>query len=292
MFTVYKHTNMLTGKSYIGMTSKSMEERWRRHVILANSKQSRIKHTAFAQAIKKYGPSNEVWSHEILFICEKKQDAFDHEKRLISELKTLVPNGYNITLGGEGRFGPMSKNAKQKLLDYCRSAVGRKRNSDSQIQRYMDDPSLRIVRSKITTEIMSRPGMKEKISEAVHKAISSDDTREKIRKVNESNITRKRKSDSAKKSWLSEEIRQKRQNAINKRIQEGKLKNRTVYQIDRSTLLVISVFVSASDASRCTGIHKSSILKCLKNLGKHAGGFYWSYDESQTDIHVDYPSYI
>ena len=34
--TIYKHTNKINGKAYVGQTTKSMEERLKGHIIMVN----------------------------------------------------------------------------------------------------------------------------------------------------------------------------------------------------------------------------------------------------------------
>lgn len=92
---------MITGKAYVGYTSKSMEERWNEHVSLANDDRSTVKKRAFQNAIKKYG--KESFVHEVLIKdIEEHVDACENEIRLIEEHRTLEPNGYNQTKGGDG----------------------------------------------------------------------------------------------------------------------------------------------------------------------------------------------
>ena len=54
------HTNIITGKQYIGLTSKGIEKRWKSHISFAK------KHNKyyFHRAINKYGIDS--WKHEIL----------------------------------------------------------------------------------------------------------------------------------------------------------------------------------------------------------------------------------
>ena len=54
MIKVYKITNLLNEKIYVGVTSKSLEERWKNHVKKINSKNP----TRLALAIKKNGIEN------------------------------------------------------------------------------------------------------------------------------------------------------------------------------------------------------------------------------------------
>lgn len=97
---IYKITNILNGKSYIGQTSKTVETRFRRHI--KQSKQ-KLSHRCcyIANAIHKYGPQS--FKIEILEQVETIEQANDRECYWISELKTQHPNGYNIQLGGNNR---------------------------------------------------------------------------------------------------------------------------------------------------------------------------------------------
>ncbi len=91
MAIVYMHTNKTTGKSYIGVTTRTMEERWKEHC-------RKIKRLAthFSNAINKYGTDN--WEHNILYEGDE-SECYIKEKHLISEYDTLK-NGYNSIEGG------------------------------------------------------------------------------------------------------------------------------------------------------------------------------------------------
>lgn len=58
-FCVYKHTNRINGKVYIGITSQKVQERW------GSQGQKYKGSTYFYHAIQKYGWDN--FDHEILF---------------------------------------------------------------------------------------------------------------------------------------------------------------------------------------------------------------------------------
>jgi group I intron endonuclease len=87
---VYKHTCLTNGKSYIGLTVKSIEARWQEHCSDAN----RNKKRKFFAALNKYGTEN--WSHEILFESDDEQEILDKEVEFI-ELFDSVKNGYNTS---------------------------------------------------------------------------------------------------------------------------------------------------------------------------------------------------
>lgn len=90
LFIVYKHTAP-NGKSYIGITSKSPELRWKD----GHGYQGQKK---FYNAILKYGWDN--FTHEILFEGLTKELACQREIELIRQYDS-VRNGYNVSTGGE-----------------------------------------------------------------------------------------------------------------------------------------------------------------------------------------------
>lgn len=105
-YYVYKHTNKINGKVYIGITKQIPEQRWGNNGI--NYKQS----TRFYSAIEKYGWNN--FSHEILYRCLSKEEACKIEIDLIREFKAQEREfGYNIQEGGV--TPTMSEEVKQKI---------------------------------------------------------------------------------------------------------------------------------------------------------------------------------
>lgn len=104
---VYKHTNKVNGKIYIGQTCKKPEQRW------ANG-EGYQKCTLFYKAIKKYGWDN--FEHEIMEKDLTHDEANDKEKFLIAYFESNKPDkGYNLTSGGEGV--EHSEVTKQKMRD-------------------------------------------------------------------------------------------------------------------------------------------------------------------------------
>ena len=106
LYLVYKHTNKINNKVYIGITSRHAKERCGNNGI--NYKSSPY----FYSAIQKYGWDN--FNHEILFTGLTKDDACNKEIELIAFYKSSDKSfGYNMTTGGE--CCRMTEEAKQKL---------------------------------------------------------------------------------------------------------------------------------------------------------------------------------
>lgn len=96
-YIVYMHENKTNHKKYIGITSKSPEERWR------HGKNYRTCH-AIKRAFEKYGWDG--FEHIILYEDLTKEEACEKEIQLISEYDTRNPeHGYNICIGGGGTSG-------------------------------------------------------------------------------------------------------------------------------------------------------------------------------------------
>ncbi len=89
---IYKITNKVNNESYIGQTRYTLEFRWRQH-------QHKKDGTKFHNAIQKYGPEN--FNVEILEECDvSKLDS--REIFYIAKYNTFN-QGYNLTIGGDGR---------------------------------------------------------------------------------------------------------------------------------------------------------------------------------------------
>lgn len=106
-WSVYIHINKINSKKYIGITSQDPEYRW-------GNNGSRYKKGAFKNAINKYGWDS--FYHIILCSNKSEEEAKEIEKYLIWVCDSKVPNGYNMTLGGDGTVGAeLSEETKAKI---------------------------------------------------------------------------------------------------------------------------------------------------------------------------------
>ena len=90
MGIIYKHTNKINGKSYIGQTVQTMEIRLKQHL-----KEKR--NFAFISAIKKYGVEN--FTSEVI---ESNVENLDEREKYWIKYYDTYNNGYNMTEGGDG----------------------------------------------------------------------------------------------------------------------------------------------------------------------------------------------
>lgn len=96
---VYRVKNKQNGKCYVGLTTKTLEERWRLHIKNA----PKAKRIPLAHAIMKYG--DDAFELSVIEHCDSEQSLREREIFWINELNTFTPNGYNATQGGDGLLG-------------------------------------------------------------------------------------------------------------------------------------------------------------------------------------------
>ena len=106
IFCVYKITNLINNKIYIGITKRDPKIRFNEHFSNKNE--------LLYKAKEKYGKDN-----FLLEIIESNisEDMIDEKERYYIQLyKSLVPNGYNLSQGGISNKS-ISEQGKQKLKE-------------------------------------------------------------------------------------------------------------------------------------------------------------------------------
>lgn len=105
---IYKTTNLLNGKIYIGQTSKDLNTNY-----LGSGK-------IIMKAIKKYGKSN--FKREILEECGSKEQMNNREKYWIQHFNSINRNiGYNVSIGGEG--GNLGDEVNKKISESLKGKI-------------------------------------------------------------------------------------------------------------------------------------------------------------------------
>lgn len=136
MYKIYKYTNSINGKIYIGQTKNSLEQR---ALNGTNYKGSRY----FYNAIQKYG-----WNKFIPEILEdglSLEEANIREEYYISLFNSTDPNiGYNIRLGGQNSDlsdktkSIISAKAKERYKDKTKNPMYGKKHSVESIKKMRD----------------------------------------------------------------------------------------------------------------------------------------------------------
>lgn len=124
-FLVYIHINKINNKKYIGITSRSVDKRWRK-----NGEGYRSS-PYFYNSIKKYGWDN--FDHIILYENLSENHAKNKEIELIQEYQTFDRDyGYNSTLGGDGITG--YKLSKEQIEKMRLKRIGTKASEETKIK--------------------------------------------------------------------------------------------------------------------------------------------------------------
>lgn len=93
---IYKITNQINQKSYIGQTSRDVQIRWKEHIQKANKlDKNNIQHIHYALA--KYGIKN--FTFEVIEECPN--DLLDERETYWITIYNSFKDGYNLTKGGK-----------------------------------------------------------------------------------------------------------------------------------------------------------------------------------------------
>lgn len=95
---IYKITNQINGKVYIGQTKRPIKQRWWEHKNAAKNKNNSGYNYPLYRAFRKYG----IHNFKIEEIEKCTYDKLDEREIYWIKYFNSFHNGYNLTLGGEG----------------------------------------------------------------------------------------------------------------------------------------------------------------------------------------------
>lgn len=145
---IYKTTNKINGKSYIGQTVHSLRQRKCGHISAALSMRDT---TYFHRAIRKYSSKNFSW--EILHECDTIEELNQIEIFYIGYYGTFGNNGYNLTVGG-----------KSGLVGFKHTDKSKKKMSESQKGKKLSEETKRRMSKAQKNKVVSEK-TRRKISE-------------------------------------------------------------------------------------------------------------------------------
>lgn len=175
-FEVYCITNNANGKQYVGVTTNGYQNRFANHIW--HSRKSSGGCRALYNAMRKYG--QDAFTVELIDKASSFEEMNNLERKHIAALKTLHPNGYNLTDGGDA--GVFAEATRMMMSDRLKGKPMNDKNRAGLVKAWAD-PKIRTKRCEAIKEAMNRPEVKAKTSE-----------RQKGKPKSESHIASLRKS--------------------------------------------------------------------------------------------------
>lgn len=274
---IYKITNKISKKCYIGETKESSPEiRWKQHkYTISNGRGC----PALQDAVIKYGIDN--FTFEVVIICFD-EDQFAHERHYIKKYNSVVPNGYNILEGGEGG-GFKGKRHTPEIIEKI-GAMSRKRFEDPAERKKSSERALLQMKEvkesgvdwgkKVTSSEKYQLALKEKrVGGGAHVKEKAKDVNAKI-------------SAGVKKYFKTLDDSSKAVNIKKHRESMAKAVGTKVQQFTKEGTLLKS-YPSYAEAARETDIPSSSLKACVSGRLKLAGGFVWKKEPLSTTLTIE-----
>lgn len=276
MKAIYKITNKLNGKIYIGQ-SVHPEQRWEEHCYKHTNYKSFIN-----QAIQCYGKNN--FEFEILGWFENYNEK---EQEFIQQYNSLAPNGYNFALGGEepptmiGEDNPAAKitqeiaeSIQQDLMrkELSRTDIINKYNVTSDIVRHINEGTTwhnSLLKYPLRESAASLK--QDKIDAIKNALISSKKTQKEI--AEEFGMARTAVTAiNNGQNWYDPNL--------DYPLRKTNRQKKPILQLDIDTGEIIKEYPSIADAARAFGKTSNVMFsRCLNGTAKSAYGFFWKYKE-------------
>ena len=242
MAYIYRILNKITQKCYIGESKcLNINRRWNQHKKTIENNKGYC--PALRDAVIKYGIENFIFT--VIIVCFD-DDRFKYEKEYIIKYNSVVPNGYNLTNGGEGGGGFQGKKHSEEVKNKIKNSLK---------QKYIDNPELKKQLSERNKIVMKNPEVKERIKLGI---LNSDKYQKSIRAPTTNDVKKK----------ISE--------GLKKYHNENKIKPIKIKQYDINHNL-LNEYTSISEASKESSVTRKAISLYLREKTKTAGGFIWKY---------------
>ena len=164
MYTVYRHYNRLTNKSYIGMTSLNPKRRWNNGWGYKNNLRmwNDIQNSDW----------NTDWEHNVIGKFEDKQEALNIEEMFI-RLFDSINEGYNTSSYGSG--------------NYERTEESKRKMSESHIGKHFSEENKKKLSEALSGHEVSEETRK-KISDALTGITFSEEHKKKISEAHKGKV--------------------------------------------------------------------------------------------------------
>lgn len=252
---IYKITNQINGKLYIGLTTKDRPtDRYSQHRYLARHPEQESKmnqNSALHNAMRKYGIDN--FTFEVIEEVPDDIDLNDREKYWINFYHTYVKdplcNGYNLTEGGEGTPG----------FSRPQSIEEREKRKQSNKQFYIDNPEAREQLSERTKKLWENEEYRKKVTESNQKFYAEHP--DIFKGENNPFYGKKHTEESLAKIKEAAKKRQKK-----------------LIQLDKDTLEELQIFDGVKEAEKFLGVSHGWLSKAARQ-NKIAYGYRWKFFE-------------
>jgi group I intron endonuclease len=235
---IYKATNKINGKIYIGQTINSLRQRKRGHI---NSALSKHDTSYFHFALRKYGPESFDW--ETIVEGPGSLETLNELEKHFIQLYNSFEKGYNLTLGGNSNAGFKHSEETKKRL----SEMNKGKKLSNETKRKMSE----FQRSKVVPEETRR-----RISEG-HKGLKpSEKTRKKMSESRKGRFVGKNSPLYGKK--FSEEHKRK--------ISEAKIGKRTGKDNLQAKAVIVNsrFFDTVNEAAGAMGVTRLTIYRRIR----------------------------
>ena len=281
---IYKATNKINKKVYIGQTTQTLEERINQHNSHAYGHQYNYH---FHNAIRKYGAEN--FEYEIIEDNIKDIETLNKREKYWIKYYNSYYNGYNSTLGGEGslkrddeliiKLFNEGKNTQEicEITGYNRATIYKSYKINNLIEENNKRKSEKIkIRCSRPVEQYDLKGNFIRLWSSVSECGKFFGQESFI-----SAICRQEESTLSAYGFLFKyaDDPQDIQNWVNRLVYKknsGKAKKR-IGQYDLNWKL-ISIFESGADAAKALGKNDKSNICAAARKEKKAYGFYWKYE--------------
>jgi len=255
---VYIFTNLINNKKYIGITTKTLEERYKYHLWGINNG------SYFHNALRKYGVEN--FKLEILDKANSENELKEKEIYWIKFYNSRK-QGYNLTNGGDGVWGYKHTEETKEYL--------RKVNSGSNNHMYGRELS---EETKI------------KLSESL-KGENNPNYGKPMKELTKHNLSKTQKDSGRYKGDKNPNYGKIHSDNTKIKMSENHANFSggnhpqaiEIVQLTKDNILV-NIFPSSKEAFENTGADRSHIIKCCKNKSKTAKGFKWMYKKDYEGI--------
>jgi group I intron endonuclease len=241
---IYKITNRVNGKIYIGQTTSTLVKRWQKHQYKSHC-------TLLSRAIRKYGKDN----FDVCTIsrCSSLKEMNHRESYYIKLFKALSPYGYNLDSGGKNK-----KMSPESRLKISMSQKGKKKKPHTQEARNKMSASHFGKKASPETRLkLSNLRRGRKMSQE-----SINKTRMAVLGKSKSEIHKQKLALAHTGKTLSEEHRLAISNGLKKKIICNETKK---------------IYASTKDAALELGVKPCSIWLVLVGRGKTCKGYTFSY---------------